>query len=47
MNVVVDLEGLRCHTGYATTPDGGQDVSLDELLRLACNGMIVPWVFDS
>ncbi len=52
VNLVVDLEDLHRRTrdhraGHASTPDGDVNVSLDELLREACNGRIVPWVFDT
>lgn len=47
VNLVVDLDDLQRRAGYATTADGEQEVSLEELLRQACNATIVPWVFDT
>jgi hypothetical protein len=45
VNITVDLDDLRRRTGRAATDSG--DLSIAELLRLACTADLVPWVFDT
>ena len=48
INLTVELTDLQRCTGHATTAGGSdEDVSISELLRLACTADLVPWVFDS
>jgi hypothetical protein len=45
LNLTVDLEDLIARTGHATTANG-EDLSVEELLRLSCTAELIPCVFD-
>ncbi|HEU5454214.1 MAG TPA: DUF222 domain-containing protein, partial [Nocardioides sp.] len=48
INLTVELDDLLRPTGCATTTDNpGEDISIDQLLRLACTADLMPSVFDS